>query len=209
MKLFGSMERHQNIRYVNAADALEGVNCQSKRIPMTHSTLLPTHKVSLSGFNILASQLRQAGAKFRSSIHKSCATIVFSELPEKARTILEDITNLQDMGEALENIDPPIDPEVEQVFESPLPLDVDEDLSDETRNISSPTPLEAVENAELPGDNSSDRLVKDSTLVTEQQLLKLSKTKLKKLAGEYNIEGRNKMEHHSLAAILAEKMQVT
>ncbi|HBE34659.1 MAG TPA: hypothetical protein DDW76_10260 [Cyanobacteria bacterium UBA11369] len=112
------------------------------------------------------------------------------------------------MGEALENIEPPIDSEVEQVFESPLPLEVDEALRDETRNISSPTP-EAVENAELPGDNSSDRLVKDSTLVTEQQLLKLSKTKLKKLAGEYNIEGRNKMEHHSLAAILAEKMQVT
>ncbi len=175
---------------------------------MTHSTLLPTHKVSLSGFNNLASQLRQAGAKFRSSIHKSSATIVFSELPEKARTILEDITNLEDMGEALENIEPPIDSEVEQVFESPLPLEVDEALRDETRNISSPTP-EAVENAELPGDNSSDRLVKDSTLVTEQQLLKLSKTKLKKLAGEYNIEGRNKMEHHSLAAILAEKMQVT
>ena len=175
---------------------------------MTHSTLLPTHKVSLSGFNNLASQLRQAGAKFRSSIHKSSATIVFSELPEKARTILEDITNLEDMGEALENIEPPIDSEVEQVFESPLPLEVDEALRDETRNISSPTP-EAVENAELPGDNSSDRLVKDATLVTEPQLLKLSKTKLKKLAGEYNIEGRNKMEHHSLAAILAEKMQVT
>ncbi|WP_226579703.1 hypothetical protein [Microseira wollei] len=52
-------------------------------------------------------------------------------------------------------------------------------------------------------------MVKDSTLVREQQLLKLSKTKLKKLAGEYNISGRNKMEHHSLAAILAEKMQVT
>ncbi|GET37731.1 hypothetical protein MiSe_24850 [Microseira wollei NIES-4236] len=89
---------------------------------------------------VIRSDLRAAGAKFRSSIHKSCATIVFSELPEKARTILEDITNLQDMGEALENIEHPIDPEVEQVFESPLPLDVDEDLRDETRNISSPTP---------------------------------------------------------------------
>jgi hypothetical protein len=183
---------------------------------MTHSTFLPTHKVCLSGFNILASQLRQAGAKFRSSIHKSCATIVFSELPEKARAILEDIANLQEMGEAQENIDPPIDPEVEQVFESPLPLEVEratvenrEDSRDEPRNISSPTPLEAVEDAQLTGDSSIDGLVQDSTLVTDPQLLKLSKTKLKKLGGEYNIEGRNKMEHHSLAAILAEKMQVT
>ncbi|WP_226592496.1 hypothetical protein [Microseira wollei] len=129
---------------------------------------------------------RQAGAKFRSSIHKSNATLVFSELPEKARTILEDIANLQDMGEALENIDPPIDPEVEQVFESPLQLDVDratvekrKNSRDEPRNISSPTPLEAVEDAELTGDSSIDDLVKDSTLVTEQHLLKLSKTKLK------------------------------
>jgi hypothetical protein len=183
---------------------------------MTHFTLLHTHKVSLSSFNILASQLRQAGAKFRSSIQKSCATIVFSELPEKARAILEDIAKLQEMGEDLENIDHPINPEVEQVFESPLPLEVEqatvenrEDSRDETRNISSPTSLEAVEVAQLTRDSSIDGLVKDSTLVTEQQLLKLSKTKLKKLAGEYNISGRNKMEHHSLAAILAEKMQVT
>jgi hypothetical protein len=201
---------------VNAADALEGVNCQSKRIPMTHSTLLPTHKVSLSGFNNLASQLRQAGAKFRSSIHKSCATIVFSELPENARTILEDIANLQEMGEVLENIEHPINPEVEQVFESPLPLEVEratveprEDSGDETRNISSPTSLEAVEVTQLTRDSSIEGLVKDATLVTEEQLLKLSKIKLKKLASEYNIEGRNKMEHHSLAAILADKMQVT
>ncbi|GET43562.1 hypothetical protein MiSe_83870 [Microseira wollei NIES-4236] len=90
------------------------------------------------------------------------------------------------MGEALENIDPPIDPEVEQVFESPLQLDVDratvekrKNSRDEPRNISSPTPLEAVEDAELTGDSSIDDLVKDSTLVTEQHLLKLSKTKLK------------------------------
>ncbi len=118
-----------------------------KRIPMTHSRLLPTHKVSLLGFNSLASQLRQAGAKFRSSIHKSCATIVFSELPEKARTILEDIANLQEMGEVLENIEHPINPE-------------------EIRNTS-PTSLEAVEVAQLTRDSSIDGLVKDSTLVTE------------------------------------------
>jgi hypothetical protein len=152
---------------------------------------------------------RQAGAKFRSSIHKYCATIVFSELPENPRTILEDIANLQEMGEDLENIDPPTNPEVEQVEVEQATVEKRKNSRDEPRNISSPTPLEAVEDAELTGDSSIDDLVKDSTLVTEQHLLKLSKTKLKKLAGEYNISGRNKMEHHSLAAILADKMQVT
>ncbi|MFB2921558.1 MULTISPECIES: hypothetical protein [Aerosakkonema] len=241
---------------------------------MGHPTLLPTHKVPIDNFNTLASQLRQAGAKFRSSVRKQDATIVFSQLPDKALSILESGANFQDTCEADLNLEPPTDLsgstltqvssitqetsefasnmelaerqevshyKAEQVLAKTQLTEVDnttesveisgEILMDELVEI---TPRESVEIAEPSEQHSRDNLieatapeivesvedapefvesvenavelVESTTLATEEQLLSLSKTKLKKLANKYGIEGRTKLEHHELAAALANKV---
>lgn len=72
--------------------------------------------------------------------------------------------------------------------------------------------LESVGNAiELVESNreiSMDDPVEAFDLATEQQLLELSKTKLKKLANKYGVEGRTKMEHYEIAAALANRVPV-
>ena len=243
---------------------------------MTRSTLLTTHKVPITNFNALASQLRQAGAKFRSSIQKQEATIVFSELPSKALSILECSANLQGTHEADFNVQTPIEssvstptqvscttqetsdfpsnmesPETQEVIrqeteqvlgeteltevnkttefvevteessmddlvetttrESLESVESTADTMDSTRQTAMDD-LESVENAvelmESNRENSMDHPVEAFNLATEQQLLELSKTKLKKLANKYGIEGRAKMEHHEIAAALANRVPV-
>ena len=242
---------------------------------MTRSTLLTTHKVPITNFNALASQLRQAGAKFRSSIQKQEATIVFSELPSKALSILEYSANLQVDREADFNVETPTESSVftptqasctkQETFEFPSNMEFPEnqeviyqnelaiaetqltevnqttvlvELSEEssmddlvetttqetveclettakpmasTRSTATDD-LEFVGNAiELVESNreiSMDDPVEAFDLATEQQLLELSKTKLKKLANKYGIEGRTKMEHHEIAAALANRVPV-
>lgn len=235
---------------------------------MGHPTLLPTHKVPIDNFNALASQLRQAGAKFRSSIHKQDATIVFSQLPDKALSILESGANSQDTERAdlssstltqVSNIAQETsefasnmelakrqevsDEETEQMLAKTQLTEVDnttesvevtgEISMDELAGI---TPRESVDIVESSEPNSMDNLIEGSapeiaesvedapefvesgenavefvestTLATEQQLLELSKTKLKKLANKYGIEGRTKLEHHELAAALVNKVPI-
>ncbi|MFB2916864.1 MULTISPECIES: hypothetical protein [Aerosakkonema] len=233
---------------------------------MGHSTLLPTHKVPIDNFNTLASQLRQAGAKFRSSIHKQDATIVFSQLPDKALSILESGANFQETCETdlssftltqISNIAQETSEfasnrelierqevshyKAEQVLAETQLTEVDNTtesvevtgkiLMDELVEI---TPRESVEIVESTEQHSMDNLiettapeivesvedapefvesvenavelVESTTLATKEQLLELSKTKLKKLANKYGIEGRTKLEHHELAAALANKV---
>lgn len=217
---------------------------------MTHSTLLTTHKVPITNFNYLASQLRQAGAKFRSSIQKQEATIVFSQLPSNALSILEssvptgqfEATDL-DVESSMESShstltgsnnvaqfipESPSNMESseheEKVPQEAAPalaeiqaIEVDkttgfEDLIEETLmdNLVEPTTDESVESGEIAvelvepiGEFSSDN---GSKIATEQQLLELSKTKLKKLANKYDIAGRTKLSHSELAAALANKV---
>lgn len=241
---------------------------------MNRSTLLPTHKVPIDNFNTLASQLREAGAKFRSSIHKQDATIVFSQLPDKALSILESDANFQETCEAdlsnstltqVSNIARETSEfasnmelakrqkvshyEAEQVLAETQLTEVDnttesvevtgEISMDELGEITPRESVEIVESSEL---NSMDNLIEATApeivesvedapefvesgesalelvesiektsmdipnLATEQQLLELSKTKLKKLANKYGIEGRTKLPHQELAAALANKV---
>ncbi|MBD2185555.1 hypothetical protein H6S82_01645 [Planktothrix sp. FACHB-1355] len=243
---------------------------------MGHPTLLPTHKVPIENFNTLASQLRQAGAKFRSSIHKQDATIVFSQLPSQALSILESGANFQETCEAdlsgstltqvsniaretsefASNMEFPERQEVsqheaEQVLAETQLTEVDnttesmevtgEILMDELGKITIRESVEIVESSEP---NSMDNLIETTVpeivesvedvpeffesgesalelvesiektsmvipnLATEQQLLKLSKTKLKKLANKYGIEGRTRLEHHELVAALVNKVSL-
>ncbi|MBD3557517.1 hypothetical protein H6S82_01370, partial [Planktothrix sp. FACHB-1355] len=237
-------------------------------------TLLPTHKVPIDNFNTLASQLRQAGAKFRSSIHKQDATIVFSQLPDKALSILESGANFQENCKA--DLSSPTLTQVsniaretseftsniefverQEVSHSETELLLAETQLTEVDNTTESvevtgeisldelvgiTPRESVDIVESSEPNSMDNLIEGSApeiaesvedsekfvesgesalelvesiektsmdipnLATEQQLLELSKTKLKKLANKYGIEGRTKLEHHELAAALANKV---
>ncbi|MBD2180351.1 hypothetical protein [Aerosakkonema funiforme] len=241
---------------------------------MGHPTLLPTHKVPIDNFNTLASQLRQAGAKFRSSIHKQDATIVFSQLPDKALSILESGANFQENCKA--DLSSPTLTQVsniaretseftsniefverQEVSHSETELLLAETQLTEVDNTTESvevtgeisldelvgiTPRESVDIVESSEPNSMDNLIEGSApeiaesvedsekfvesgesalelvesiektsmdipnLATEQQLLELSKTKLKKLANKYGIEGRTKLEHHELAAALANKV---
>lgn len=217
---------------------------------MTRSTLLTTHKVPISNFNYLASQLRQAGAKFRSSIQKQEATIVFSQLPSNALSILEssvptgqfEPTDLdvelsmesshstftesnkvaQFIPESLSNMETSehqekIPQEAEEALGQIQPIEVDKttafvDLIEESSmdTLVQTTTDESVESGEIAvelvepiGEFSSDD---GSKIATEQQLLELSKTKLKKLANKYDIAGRSKLSHSELAAALANKV---
>lgn len=213
---------------------------------MTRSTLLTTHKVPISNFNYLASQLRQAGAKFRSSIQKQEATIVFSQLPSNALSILEsslptgqfEPTDLDvessmesshstltgsnkvaqfipkspsnmESSEHQEKIPQEAAPALAEI----QPIEVDkttgfEDLIEGSSmdTLVETTTDESVESGEIVepiGEFSSDD---GSKIATEQQLLELSKTKLKKLANKYDIAGRTKLSHQELAAALANKV---
>lgn len=175
---------------------------------MNHSTTLYTQKVSLSDLNVLAFQLREAGAKFRSTIHKQEATIVFSALPTSALSILgksQEANTNEDtlLPEQISASTPEkcfkSDPEETTVingFEREnlhdlITLKSDEALQDIKESVE-PTP-----------EPFSNEYEVTYPLETEKKLLKLSKTKLKKLAHQYNIEGRSKLDHHQLVSALA------
>lgn len=182
---------------------------------MNHSTTLYTQKVSLSDLNVLAFQLREAGAKFRSTIHKQEATIVFSALPTPALSILETIGKNQEAtnrdeesllaGEGSQSTQ-----------EKSLKLDNEEttvintvelDQQDHLINLKDDQTLESIkESVEPTPEPSSNPNQITDLLATEKQLLKLSKTKLKKLAHQYNIEGRSKLDHHQLVSALANRV---
>lgn len=213
---------------------------------MTRSTLLTTHKVPINNFNYLASQLRQAGAKFRSSIQKQEATIVFSQLPSNALSILESSVPIQqfeptdlDVESSIEsshstlagsNDVAPFIPESPSNMESSehqekIPqeaaqalaeiqqIKVDKttafvDLIEESSmdNLVETTTDESVESEEIAEPIREFSTDDGSKIATEQQLLELSKTKLKKLANKYDIAGRSKLSHSELAAALANKV---
>lgn len=213
---------------------------------MNRSTLLNTHKVPISNFNYLASQLRQAGAKFRSSIQKQEATIVFSQLPSNALSILESSVPIQqfeptdlDVESSIEsshstltgsNKVAPFIPESPSNMESSehqdkIPqeaaqalaeiqqIQVDKttafvDLTEESSrdNLVETSTDESVESGEIAKPIGEFSSGDDSKIATEQQLLELSKTKLKKLANKYDIAGRTKLSHSELAAALANKV---
>lgn len=213
---------------------------------MTHSTLLTTHKVPISNFNYLASQLRQAGAKFRSSIQKQEATIVFSQLPSNALSILESsVPNQQfeptdlDVESSMQSSHSTLtgsNKVVQFIPESPSnmessehqdkiaqeaapalaeiqPIEVDKttafvDLTEESSmdNLVETSTDESVESGEIAEPIGEFSSGDDSKIATEQQLLELSKTKLKKLANKYDIAGRTKLSHQELAAALANKV---
>ena len=135
---------------------------------MNHSTALHTQKVSLSDLNVLAFQLREAGAKFRSTIHKQEAIIVFSTLPTPALSILETIGKNQ---------------EANRDEESLLAGEGSQSIQEKGLQLDNEQTIDA--------------------FATEKQLLKLSKTKLKKLAHQYKIEGRSKLDHEQLVSALA------
>lgn len=199
---------------------------------MSSSTLLITHKVPINNFNDLASQLRQAGAKFRSSIQKQEATIVFSQLPSNALSILESSIPSQQAQPTDSDIESPLEsshstftesnnitpfipqspsntklsehqetvfPEAKQSLTEIQPIEGHKNTKDESVESGEI----AVELVEPIGEFSSDY---GSRIATEQQLLELSKTKLKKLASKYDIAGRTKLSHPELATALANKV---
>jgi hypothetical protein len=147
---------------------------------MTYTQSLPTFTVEFSQLNDLAKQLRQLGAKFNAHTDRATqrSVLSFKVLPKTALKLL-----VKPPAEA-----PAIaDPWDEPLKEADVPV---------APVVTASAPSKATPMLLLPPGTPTQ------TWASTEQLQGLSKTRLKKLAKRFRIQGRSQMDTEQLVAAL-------
>lgn len=155
------------------------------------ATSLPTAIVDFAQLNSIARLLRQAGAKFSTSLSGQGAILKFQKLPERARVLLKPCD--ENSSQPLVKASYPA-PETSQAIGYATPK----------ANATTASMVDLPHPLTLP-----NALTVGAEMASLETLGKLSKTRLKSLAKQFEIPGRTKLDQQGLARALAGRVLIS